>query len=230
MSERRYTEDEVAEIFRSATENPDASPRPSAKGLTLPELQDIGREVGLSPEAVAQSAARLNRTTGDVRLPARVTRRALGLPLAVGRTVDLPRKLTDAEWEQLVVDLRTTFDAQGRLGGQGSLREWRNGNLRAMTEPTPSGERFRIQSFKENGRTMMALGVGGMAGAAVAFALAVLGIRDDAAILRTALMMAAAGGGIFAVTAARVKSWAQLRRQQFDSVADRLLAALERSR
>src|SRR5688500_8812402 len=156
MSERRYTEEEIAEIFKSATENPDV--RRSATGLTLPELQDIGREVGLSPEAVAQSAARLDRATpGDMRLPARVTRRQLGLPLGVGRTVDLPRKLTDAEWEQLVVDLRTTFDAQGRVGGQGSLREWRNGNLRAMIEPTPAGERLRLQTFKENGRTMMAL-------------------------------------------------------------------------
>src|SRR5688572_10704353 len=141
MSERRYTEEEIAEIFRSATENPDAAARRSATGLTLPELQDIGREVGLSPEAVAQSAARLDRSVpGDRRLPASVTRRQLGLPLGVGRTVDLPRKLTDAEWEQLVVDLRTTFDAQGKLAGQGSLREWLNGNLRAMIEPTPTGE------------------------------------------------------------------------------------------
>jgi hypothetical protein len=231
MSERRYTEEEIAEIFRSATENPDAAARRAATGLTLPELQDIGREVGLSAEAVAQAAARLDRTTpGDIRLPARVTRRQLGLPLGVGRTVDLPRRLTDAEWEQLVVDLRTTFDAQGRLSGQGSLREWRNGNLRAMIEPTAAGDRFRLQTFNQNARSLMACGLAGIVGAGVVFSLAVLEIRGDSTILRTALLMAGAGAGMLGIAAARVKSWAQLRRQQFDGVVERLLAAIERSK
>jgi hypothetical protein len=229
MAERRYTEDEIARIFKNATENPEA--RPAATGLTLPELQDIGREVGVSPEAVAQAAARLDRATPGIgRMPASVSRRMLGVPLGVGRTVELPRKLTEAEWEELVVDLRTTFDAKGRLSVQGNFREWRNGQLRALVEPTQTGDRFRLQTFKENARMMMALGLGSMAGAALAFSLAVLEIRTDADILRTSLMMAAAGVGIFTATAIRVKAWAQLRRQQIDSVIDRLLSAIERSK
>lgn len=229
MAERRYTEEEIAQIFESATQNPEA--RPAATGLTLDELQDIGREVGVAPDAVARAAAQLDRHVPQgTRLPAAVTRRELGLPLGVGRAVELPRKLTEAEWEQLVMDLRTTFDAKGRLHVQGSFREWRNGNLRALIEPTPSSERFALQTFKENGRLMMALGVGSMAGALVVVALAVAGIRGDAQVLRTAFLMGAAGVGIFGATALKVKSWAQLRRQQIDSVIDRLLSSIERAK
>jgi hypothetical protein len=42
--------------------------------------------------------------------------------------------------------------------------------------------------------------------------------------------MAGAGAGMVGIAAARVKSWARLRRQQFDSVVDRLIAAMERSK
>ena len=34
----------------------------------------------------------------------------LGTTVGVGRYVDLPRRLTEEEWNQLVVDLRMTFD------------------------------------------------------------------------------------------------------------------------
>jgi len=47
------------------------------------------------------------RLTPGTKLP----EAALCELFGVGRTVDLERRLTDAEWDQLVVDLRETFDA-----------------------------------------------------------------------------------------------------------------------
>ena len=55
-------DDEVREIFdRAMSREPNTLPAaPSdAHGLTLPELQDIGREVGVSPERIAHAAAEL---------------------------------------------------------------------------------------------------------------------------------------------------------------------------
>ena len=58
MTNRRYTDDEVAAIFRAATEGSEsrALPDASAGGLTLTDLQSIAREVGISPDAVSRAA------------------------------------------------------------------------------------------------------------------------------------------------------------------------------
>ncbi len=56
-----------------------------------------------------------------VRLGA-TSRTVLGLPIGVARTVDLNRRLTDEEWERLVVQLREVFNARGRTRTEGSLR------------------------------------------------------------------------------------------------------------
>src|SRR5688572_18487425 len=129
MTERRYTEDEVKTIFANAA-RPDATHRlGGTAGLTLAELQDIGREAGLSAESVSRAAAILDAQ------PAQVTRHFFGLPITVGRAIDLGRDMSDPEWERLIVDLRTTFNAQGRLETQGGLRHWWNGNLHVMVEP-----------------------------------------------------------------------------------------------
>ncbi len=143
MPQRRYSEEEVATIFANAARPAESAPRrigPSS-GMTLSELQDIGREVGLSEADVTRAAAAL-----DAR-PSVGTRRYFGVPIAVARTVELPRGLSDSEWEQLVVDLRTTFRARGHLSTHGSLREWWNGNLRAMVEPTETAYQLRLVWF-----------------------------------------------------------------------------------
>jgi hypothetical protein len=87
--------------------------------------------------AVAQAAHAL-----DLRGRA-AARTFLGLPVGVERTVNLDRRLTDEEWERRVVELREVFQAGGTLSAQGSLRQWTNGNLHVVLEPTAEGSRLR---------------------------------------------------------------------------------------
>src|SRR5690242_2363980 len=137
MNERRYSDEEVSAIFARATEGASASPVGEAQqdGLTLAELQEIGAEVGIAPSAVAAAAKSL------VSAAAPEGRTFLGLPVSVGRTVNFDRKLTEDEWEQLVVELREVFNARGTMSGSGGFRQWTNGNLQALLEPTPTGQR-----------------------------------------------------------------------------------------
>src|SRR5687767_2602959 len=142
MTERRYTDEETAAIFRSAAEGPrlPATQSSGTDGLTLADLQIIGQEVGISPETVARAAKALEvRRSG-------VSRTLLGLPVGVERRVALGRRLTDAEWEHLVVELRDVFQARGRIKAEGSFRQWTNGNLYVLLEPTPAGHRLRLGS------------------------------------------------------------------------------------
>lgn len=84
MTERRYGDDEIAAIFSKAAKEEPQLPAVRASredGLTLAELQAIGRETGIAPDAVARAARSL-----DAR-PAGRVRRYLGLPIGVERTV-----------------------------------------------------------------------------------------------------------------------------------------------
>ncbi|HKK28452.1 MAG TPA: hypothetical protein VKB18_10245 [Gemmatimonadota bacterium] len=218
MSERRYTEEEVAEIFERASEprpeGPGRAPAP-ASGLTLPELREIGREVGIAPEAVADAARSLEpsaeRSAG---------RTFLGFPIGVGRALHLDRQLTEEEWERLVVDLRETFDARGRIRSEGSFREWANGNLQALVEPTADGERVRLRTFREMSRNFMMAGLGvlGVAAAALIAGLLSAGLEEAARVVPLVVI----GLGLLGVGAVPLPGWARLRERQMEEVLSRL--------
>ncbi|HEU5219876.1 MAG TPA: hypothetical protein VFU23_14550 [Gemmatimonadales bacterium] len=219
MSERRYTDEEVAAIFERASETERAgSPVPAeGKGMTLAALQEIGREVGISPESIVLAAQSLERGGRPA------SRRFLGLPIGVGRTVEFDRPLTDPEWEALVADLRETFEARGTVRYDGPFRQWTNGNLQALVEPTAKGHRLRLQTVKGNARAMMTVGLGVLgATAATAAALAIAGGLGGGGSARELAYMAVMGLGLFFVGAVRVPGWAHRRRAQIDEVTARL--------
>lgn len=214
MAERRYSDKEIAAIFRGAAEGPQLPIRevPPEEGLTLADLQAIGREVGISADAVAQSARAL-----DVRSGA-VSRRFLGLPIGVARTVNLTRRLTDDEWERLVVQLREVFNARGVTRSDGSLRQWTNGNLQVLLEPTETGHRLRFGTLHGGasaliGGGLTALGVAGV----LAIVVALGGHLGDA--LFSIGLIGAAGLGMIASGALRLPRWARLRGRQMEALA-----------
>src|SRR5687768_3064339 len=157
--ERRYQEDEVAEIFEAASapalSRGDAAPN---QGLTLAELQAIGREVGIAPERIAEAASSLARSQ-----PALPRRTELGMPVSAGHVVELPRALTDREWALVVGDLRETFRARGKDSSQGETRQWSNGNLHAFVEPTRTGYRLRLGTVKGDAMALNRMGGFGIA-------------------------------------------------------------------
>jgi len=213
MTNRRYTDEEVAAIFSAAAEAPQVTPLPVARdeGLTLADLQEIGREVGIAPEAVAQAAQSL-----EVRgQPA--TRTFLGLPIGVERTVALNRWLTDQEWEHLVVELREVFHAKGTVRSSGSLREWTNGNLQALLEPTGTGHRLRLRTVKGDARASMTAGLATIGVTAAVGTASVLAGQLGHAVPGI-VFLALAGLGMFANGALRVPRWARLRARQMESI------------
>ena len=217
MTDRRFSEEEVAAIFKQATEAKQTLQRelPSGEGLTLAEIQEIGRQVGIAPELVSQAAASL------VQVGTPTSRKMFGLPIGVGRTVDLDRKLSDAEWERLVVDLRETFRARGRVTQEGTFRQWTNGNLQVLLEPTESGSRIRLSTIKSNSIRLMNSGQVLLGIAAVTSIAALIG-GSSVAHLSWAAEIVFLGGTLFTVGAIRVSGWAALRRKQMEEIAARL--------
>jgi hypothetical protein len=221
MAERRYNDKEIAAIFRAATEEGPPSPQREVAredGLTLAELQAIGTEVGISSDAVAQAARAV-----DVRLGA-ASRTFLGLPIGVARTVNLNRRLSDEEWERLVVQLREVFNARGRTRSDGSLRQWTNGNLQVLLEPTETGHRLRFGTLHGGARASIGAGIAVLGiTATVIISGAVAGTLGDA--MPGIALLAATGVGMIASGALRLPRWARLRERQMEALAARITSS-----
>jgi len=222
MTERRYTEEEVAAIFERAAEAQQAVRRqlPAGEGMTIADLHSIGREVGIPAELVDQAARSMDQQGKPT------TRSFLGLPIGVGRTVELGRKLSDEEWDRLVVDLRETFDARGTVRQDGSLKQWTNGNLQALLEPTATGNRLRLKTVMGQARGLMSAGVA-MVGVSAASVIASISSGHLATALAQAGSLVVVGVGLFAIGAVRLPLWARTRRRQMEGVAARLALSAE---
>lgn len=219
MTDRRYNDEEVAAIFERASkaEHANLPARADTGGLTLAALQEIGREVGIPPESIT-SAARSLDLAGR---PA--SRMVLGLPIGVGRTVEFDRPLSDADWERLVADLRETFRARGTIRYDGPFRQWTNGNLQALLEPTQGGHRLRLQTLNGGSRTWMAMGTAMLAAAmATTIAVTVAGTIGNNGPVTGITVMAVMGLGLLTGGALRLPAWARRRRAQFEEVTTRL--------
>jgi len=220
MADRRYSDDEISAIFAKAAEAPQQSALQASgdEGLTLAELQQIGREAGISSVAIAQAAHALD--AGALAAP----RRLLGLPIGVERTVALNRRVSDEEWEHIVVRLREVFDARGTVREHGNFRQWTNGNLQALLEPTPTGHRLRLRTTKASARAYIGAGLVTMGmGGFVALSAAMAG-RLAAATPGIALMTLM-GAGMMAFNAFSLPGWARLRGRQMDAIAGELAAS-----
>lgn len=215
--ERRFDGDEIEAILDRAVtagDGADAARLPH-EGLTLAELKDVGREVGIPADRIEEAARALDR-------PGRVDR-TLGLPLSVGRTVALPRAPTDQEWDQLVADLRATFGATGTVHRDGGLRGWTNGNLHAWIEPDGSGHRLRMGTAKGSARQRGAVGAGMLGMSGILGTLTALGADVPLAGAGALLAM---GVGTLVAALGGLPAWARTRLEQMDGVTRRAVERL----
>jgi hypothetical protein len=217
--ERRYDDAEVAEILERATAlemTPIPGPSVSATGLTLLELQEIGAQAGIPPERIAAAARLLSS-----RAPSHAPLTFLGAPRSVRRCVSIARALTDDEWTRLVVDLRETFGAEGRVRVHGQLRSWTNGNLQVHVEPEGDRYRVRMETLKGDTFSRAALGVAAMGGSGVMFLVnATGGLRPGG--VAVAAIMGLIGLVQLGYTRALLPRWASERAAQMESLAERI--------
>lgn len=235
-STRRYNEEETAQILERAATADQARAEggvslPSSTdlvrgqtGMTLQQLEDIATEVGLRPEDIRHAARAVER--GDL-VPTEQTM-VVGLPVGLSRTIQLDRPMSDHEWERLVVMLRETFRAQGRLQAEGTLRSWSNGNLHVMLEPTATGQRLRLSTRKGNAFTNVFLG-----GASVFAGLTML-LSSSGANPTLRMLM----GGFFALIGIGVvgsmyftlPKWARTRSTQMETLALKAAELIDEAR
>jgi hypothetical protein len=215
--ERRYDEQEIAEILERATANETVLTRAGAgNGLTLSQLQEIGSEVGIAPTRIAEAARAV--ASRDV---AGRPRTFLGTPRYVSRIVPIERALDDEEWTRLVVDLRETFDAQGQIKMHGPLRSWINGNLEVHVEPDGDRYRVRMRTLKGSAATLAWVG-GVFIFMAMIFLATILRDGFDWAAVAIAAAFGVAGVGQLGYVRATLPRWAEERAAQMEALAERI--------
>ncbi len=224
---RRYSEDEIALILaqagaaqeRAQDATSAALSSGDGDGLTLVQLQEIGAEVGISPLYVERAAEAVER---GVLVPTQ-QRRWLGLPVGVSRTIDFGRSVSDDEWDRIVVSLRETFEAKGRLQREGSFRQWTNGNLQALLEPTVTGHRLRLSTRKGDVASRVLLG-GGMVTMAVSmWMVGIMRGNLSAATLITPTILGLLGASFIVSMGVQLPRWARTRAAQMESLSARML-------
>jgi hypothetical protein len=224
MTQRRYGDDEVREIFSLATTGGarDHSLPADSGGLTLEELQRIGQEAGIEPARVAKAAETL-----DARGKIAPVRRSLGLPVGVSRVVPLPRAPTDREWEQLISEFRSTFGTQGNATTSGGLRDWSQGNLHISIEPTEHGEQLRLSTLKDDALALNGLGLL-MATMSMIFGAVVVAAGKPAKALIVIGMFGGMALAAFGANLIRLPSWARKREQQMEAIAEHAVKLLSK--
>lgn len=220
MTDRRFSDDEMQHIFAKAAELstrglPERTPD---EGYSLDALVEIGRQAGLDAAVITTAARSLDVISAP---PPRL----LGVPVGVGRAVQLDRTLSAAEWQRLVVQLRERFGAVGTVSEHAGLRQWRNGNLRVLVEPTGRGDRVRMQTRNAAAQAYLALG----AGLAVTVATGALIGAVTGSIAESGVLGPLAGLGAMTVVsigaaALRVRGWAEQRARQMQAIAEDLIA------
>lgn len=218
--ERKFRDDEIREILDSALMSQELDrPHGSAgDGLTLSDLKEVGREVGIDPARIAHAVNSLEARPNPVP-----QQRSLGMPISVGRVVDLPRTMSDREWSALVAEIRDTFGARGRVASDGVSREWRNGNLHAVVEPSATGYRFRIGTRKGSAKAQNRLGALGIGIGWILAAVALLpGDPAFLEVLPPSVILTSMGGAALLINAVGLPRWVREREHQMDYIVARV--------
>lgn len=109
-SDRRFTDQEVALVLQRAAEIEERRATVSpARGLTLAELREIAREVGLSPDVIDEAVGTMQSRRGTPG------RSLLGAPLSSKVVRGVPGRLSEAEMQGLVRVLEDRVESTGTV-------------------------------------------------------------------------------------------------------------------
>ena len=219
----RFSEEEARRIFARAAERQQAS-EPASEGLSLDELQEVGRAAGLDPAHVAAAVAEV-RSARPAAPPA--TFLGVGVEVRASRVLSGP--VTDEAWEQMVARLRRTFGSKGTPTDVGRVREWTSGPSSTLLVTVEPGDPARgggavvtMQTSKKSESSQYGAIVGVFGAMAVLFAiLGTLqgGAGDPAFWVFIGAFVAAAVG--FPLLGRRSYArWAERRQGQFDALLD----------
>jgi hypothetical protein len=217
----RFSEDEARRIFARAAERQHAEDR-RPEGLSLAELQEIGRSAGLDPGHVTAAVAEVRAAA-----PPGPGAELWGVDMEPRAVRVVPGALTDEAWGQMVGRVRPTFRTIGVTNTVGRTREW-NGtnsggglsNLRMTAEPVEGGTRVVLETSRagEAAQVRWLPTTFGVIALAFAVGFPLLG-EAGAGLVFAGLILALVLGTAFAARVGYAR-WSAERQGQFEDLLD----------
>ena len=153
FQERQYSDDELRRILEDATRS-ELQPKEVARqqeGLTLAEIREIAREVGIDPGAVDRAAASLLATESiDAAPSSRVFSRVRH------EETMIPRPLTDSEMRLVAMQAERVLGRRGSLYSAGDFVEWRDGRNRLYVGIVRGEQRTRVRVIADQSSELFA--------------------------------------------------------------------------
>lgn len=211
MTERRYSDEEVALILREASEATDGGAAGRAHGLSLTQLKEIAAEVGLDPSQVESAANRLVHHRAGGKVP------FFGTPVTPEFEREIPGELSEEDLAELVTTIRKVLGRRGVTGTELGSFEWKAGDAMGgryvSVRPRDGSTRLRVFANFRDG-----VGIWGMLGG--------MGMTTAFAVLLTAFgakELVGAGvlpiGALLSVLPIR-QLWRWRYRREEDALAD----------
>jgi hypothetical protein len=142
-AERRFTELEVREILKCATDEEVTLAAPAREGLSLAELRTIGEEVGIDPRRIEHAALSIARADA----PGSGSDLTAGLPevLVHERTVD--GELVPSRRALVLSTIRRAMGQHGEVSDAGGSLEWRTtgGSVQRLVAISSNAGRTTIE-------------------------------------------------------------------------------------
>lgn len=116
---KRYNRDEIGRILKRAAElDHENNSSEEHLGLTLQELQEVSKEVGINPKYVEQALEEFKSSKTSLLT------RIIGGPFSYNKS-EIAEYLVDEEkWEDIVADIRKIHGGIGKTSKLGSTFEW----------------------------------------------------------------------------------------------------------
>ncbi|MEM1116081.1 MAG: hypothetical protein AAGJ11_06210 [Bacteroidota bacterium] len=239
---RTYSEKQVADIIERAVERQKAADEGDASpGLTLDEIERLGREAGIDPahlRAAAEEVDAAGRTLTRQRSQTRTQ-------VVVERWIDAP--LTSAGWEDVVARLREFAgpgmgaalgqDAGGSVQQVGETYEWSHTSglgVQTRVSVSPRGGRTRLRMTQLVGLsspTVEGIGYGGLIATLVAVigggtTVAFAGLEGAFAALAMAAMFLVSWIVAAPLVTVADRRWRARKLNELDALADDLAPML----
>lgn len=229
---RRYNEKQVGALIQRATELHEERTGESERGLTLSEIEKIAAELGLPVQDMRAAALEMESGPGADS--------GLDRPFSVGHSMLVDGEITEEQWADAVLELRSFTGRSGRVTEIGQAREWTHDLGEGSEGINFTRSHLLVQSKKGHtsvqlqyqfGIARLLYPIGFVAGAV---GMLIIGeawlaglpmFAEMPAIVGLSATALSAGAGVYGAHLA-VKSWAARKKERLGLLAQRLRKTL----
>jgi len=142
-----YNRKEVSAILKKATQNSSTIDPDNQIGLSIDELRQLAKDVGMDPYQIEKAAAEIETDSK------RIKSNFWGGPFAYSNQVQVDGEITVAQWEEMLISIRDFFQFNGNVTTRDSVFEW--------SSPWGTTNSAHVTALKSKGKTKISIGWNG---------------------------------------------------------------------